>query len=67
MDLPPLEPKQEANKYRKRKLKMTPQREEFLSYMRGNMTSVPSHINFDERAFVQPSRSWSYAKNAQEA
>ena len=50
MDLPPLEPKQEVNRYRKRKLKMSPQREEFLSYMRGNMTSVPSHIDFDERA-----------------
>lgn len=50
MDLPPLESKEESNKYNPSKGKRTQQQEVFLSYMRGDLARPPAHIPFGERA-----------------
>lgn len=48
MDLPPLEPKEENNKYHLSNRKRSKQQDLFLSYMRGDDSMPPSHISFTE-------------------
>lgn len=48
MDLPSLCPKQEANKYKEKKIKSSEQRDLYMSYMRGKRSAPPAHIDFDD-------------------
>lgn len=49
MDLPALEPKEEASKYEvKKDCKTSEQKELYLSYMRGSRSLVPAHMNYTD-------------------